>query len=81
MNWHTWWLFLATETALSLTPGPAVLLVVSQGLRRGGGAQSGAQPGENPATIGDRHDRSLPRGYRRAKARCANDLGDEMGPV
>ncbi len=36
MNWHTWWLFLITETALSISPGPAVLLVVSQGLRRGG---------------------------------------------
>ncbi len=36
MSWHTWWLFLVTETALCLTPGPAVLLVVSQGLRRGG---------------------------------------------
>jgi threonine/homoserine/homoserine lactone efflux protein len=35
MSWHTWWLFLVTETALCLTPGPAVLLVVSQGLRRG----------------------------------------------
>jgi threonine/homoserine/homoserine lactone efflux protein len=36
MSWHTWWLFLVTETALSLSPGPAVLLVVSQGLRHGG---------------------------------------------
>lgn len=36
MSWHTWWLFLITETALSLSPGPAVLLVVSQGLRHGG---------------------------------------------
>jgi threonine/homoserine/homoserine lactone efflux protein len=36
MSWRTWWLFLVTETALSLSPGPAVLLVVSQGLRYGG---------------------------------------------
>lgn len=36
MSWHTWWLFLITETALSISPGPAVLLVVSQGLRHGG---------------------------------------------
>jgi threonine/homoserine/homoserine lactone efflux protein len=36
MSWQTWWLFLVTETMLSLSPGPAVLLVVSQGLRRGG---------------------------------------------
>ena len=36
MSWHTWWLFLVTETVLSLTPGPAVLLVISQGLKAGG---------------------------------------------
>ena len=56
-------------------------LLRQQSLRRGGGAQSGAQPGQNPAAIGNRHDRSLPLGYRRAKTRCANDLGDEMGLV
>jgi hypothetical protein len=56
-------------------------LLRQQSLRRSGGAQCGAQPGQNPAAIGNRHDRSLPLGYKRAKARCANDLGDEMGLV
>ena len=36
MRWETWSLFFLTETALCLTPGPAVLFVLSQGL--GGGA-------------------------------------------
>ena len=35
MTWETWSLFLVTLTALCLTPGPAVLLVISQGLTRG----------------------------------------------
>ena len=35
MNWQSWSLFLATELALSLSPGPAVLLVLSQALRCG----------------------------------------------
>jgi len=33
--WQTWSLFPLTETMLCLTPGPAVLLVLSQGLSRG----------------------------------------------
>ena len=38
MTLQTWLLFCATETLLSLTPGPAVLLVVGQALGRGGRA-------------------------------------------
>ena len=35
MSWEIWALFAVTETALCLTPGPAVLLVLSQALARG----------------------------------------------
>jgi homoserine/homoserine lactone efflux protein len=35
MSWETWVLFLITETLLCLSPGPAVLLVLSQALTRG----------------------------------------------
>ncbi|MBI1877643.1 MAG: LysE family translocator [Chloroflexi bacterium] len=36
MTFNTWAVFVITEIVLSLTPGPAVLFVVSQGLRHGG---------------------------------------------
>jgi homoserine/homoserine lactone efflux protein len=35
MTLHTWLLFVLMDLLLSLTPGPAVLFVVSQGLRHG----------------------------------------------
>jgi threonine/homoserine/homoserine lactone efflux protein len=35
MNWQLWDFFVVTETALCFVPGPAVLLVLSQGLRHG----------------------------------------------
>ena len=38
MSVETWVVFALTETALCLTPGPAVLLVLSQGLTRGAAA-------------------------------------------
>src|ERR1700730_10546234 len=44
MTFATWLLFLIMETALSLSPGPAVFYVVSQGIR--------AFPRAVPATLG-----------------------------
>ena len=38
MTWTTWALFALTEGVLCLVPGPAVLLVVAQGLAQGGRA-------------------------------------------
>ncbi len=35
VNWDTFWLYVATEFALSLTPGPAVLLVITCGMSQG----------------------------------------------
>jgi homoserine/homoserine lactone efflux protein len=35
MTWTTWFMFFVVETALCFTPGPAVLLVLSQALTRG----------------------------------------------
>src|ERR1700742_5099128 len=35
MTWQIWSAFVLVETALCLTPGPAVLLVLSQALTRG----------------------------------------------
>jgi homoserine/homoserine lactone efflux protein len=42
---EVWALFVVTETVLCLTPGPAVLLVLSQGLARGVGASVWANLG------------------------------------
>jgi threonine/homoserine/homoserine lactone efflux protein len=41
MTFEIWAVFIVTEIVLSLTPGPAVLFVVSQGLRHGGPNPSG----------------------------------------
>jgi threonine/homoserine/homoserine lactone efflux protein len=35
MTWQIWLLFVITEAVLSVTPGPAVLYVLSQAIRRG----------------------------------------------
>jgi homoserine/homoserine lactone efflux protein len=45
MTWEIWSVFVVTETLLCLTPGPAVLLVISQGLARGVGASARASLG------------------------------------
>jgi homoserine/homoserine lactone efflux protein len=45
MTWSVWALFAATEALLCLTPGPAVLFVVSHGLARGGRASLWANAG------------------------------------
>ena len=45
MTVSTWLLFVLTEGALCLTPGPAVLLVLSQGLTRGTSASVSASFG------------------------------------
>jgi threonine/homoserine/homoserine lactone efflux protein len=37
VKFETWLLFVITEGVLSVTPGPAVLFVLSQGIRRGAG--------------------------------------------
>jgi len=45
VHWQTWLLFVMTEAVLSLTPGPAVLYVLSQGLRQGAGKSVWASGG------------------------------------
>jgi homoserine/homoserine lactone efflux protein len=37
MTWQIWLFFVTTEAVLSITPGPAVLFVLSQAIRRGPG--------------------------------------------
>lgn len=37
MSWQVWLLFVVTEAVLSITPGPAVLYVLSQAIKRGPG--------------------------------------------
>jgi len=37
MRWEVWLLFVVTEAVLSVTPGPAVLYVLSQAIQRGPG--------------------------------------------
>jgi threonine/homoserine/homoserine lactone efflux protein len=35
MSWTTWWIFVCTETVLCLTPGPAVMFILSSALKAG----------------------------------------------
>ena len=45
MSWQVWLLFAVTEVFLCLSPGPAVLFVISHGLSRGGAASLWANAG------------------------------------
>ena len=45
MSLSAWTVFVATEIVLCLTPGPAVLFVLSHGLRQGGRASLWANGG------------------------------------
>ena len=45
MTWQIWFLFVVTEAVLSVTPGPAVLYVLSQAMRRGPGKSVWASGG------------------------------------
>ena len=51
MSLQTWLLFCATEAVLCVTPGPAVLTVISQSLSRGAGAGMAASVGILAANI------------------------------
>ena len=35
VNWDTYWLYVLAEAALSLSPGPAVMLVIAYGITQG----------------------------------------------
>lgn len=35
INWDTYWLYVLTEAALSISPGPAVMLVIAYGITQG----------------------------------------------
>jgi homoserine/homoserine lactone efflux protein len=45
MTWHAWLIFAVTELLLCISPGPAVLFVISHGLLRGGAASLWANAG------------------------------------
>jgi homoserine/homoserine lactone efflux protein len=45
MTWEVWLLFVVTEAVLSMTPGPAVLFVLSQAIKRGPGKSAWASCG------------------------------------
>jgi len=62
VNWDTYWLYVLTEMALSLSPGPAVMLVIACGLAHGARRSTWASHG-HPQRQRDllRHLRDSPR--------------------
>ena len=73
INWDTYWLYLLTEAALSLSPGPAVMLVIAYGLTHGSRRSLFAALGLDSQRRGLRADQ------RAARAMCPARAGAQCG--